>query len=152
MAIQFNSFKKNSNNHAMLLAAHMNCLVKKIKIAPYLKIVLAISAQTKETKIILKKKSYFKLTFFLTKITTIWSDYTRSTSRQLWRGQQPYWNKVQYVFLFTNRITKLLDRMSYCSQAGSNRPILLTPFPHLKHNHGVSVRSKGDSFSFVQMT
>lgn len=58
MAIQFNSFKKNSNNHAMLLAAHMNCLVKKIKIAPYLKIVLAISAQTKETKII----------FFLKKI------------------------------------------------------------------------------------
>lgn len=56
----------------MLLAAHMNCLVKKIKkIAPYLKIVLAISAQTKETKIIKKKKSYFKLTFFLTKITTI---------------------------------------------------------------------------------
>lgn len=71
MAIQFNSFKKNSNNHAMLLAAHMNCLVKKIKIAPYLKIVLAISAQTKETKIIKKKKSYFNLTFFLTKITTI---------------------------------------------------------------------------------
>lgn len=52
MAIQLNSFKKNSNNHAMLLY----CLVKKIKkIAPYLKIVLAISAQTKETKIIKKK-------------------------------------------------------------------------------------------------
>lgn len=49
MAIQF--FQKNSNNnHAMLLAAHMNCLVKKIKIAPYLKIVFAVSAQTKETK------------------------------------------------------------------------------------------------------
>lgn len=36
----------------MSLAAHMNCLVKKIKIAPYFKkIMLAISAQPKETKI-----------------------------------------------------------------------------------------------------
>lgn len=153
MAIQFNSFKKNSNNHAMLLAAHMNCLVKKIKKnCSIFKNCVSYICPNKRNKNNLKKKSYFKLTFFLTKITTIWSDYTRSTSRQLWRGQQPYWNKVQYVFLFTNRITKLLDRMSYCSQAGSNRPILLTPFPHLKHNHGVSVRSKGDSFSFVQMT
>lgn len=40
----------------MLLAAHINCLVKKIKIAPYLKIVLAISAQTKETKNFFLKK------------------------------------------------------------------------------------------------